>query len=98
MVYAYHDRTFFVESDDVQCSRMNSREAAKMIARNRQDIIAGELSRLAADEYLEDIMQHMRNMEARGLVLLFGLIANLNRRRLFPMPASSICSARSSGS
>jgi hypothetical protein len=64
MVYTYHDQTFFVESDEPRHTRMNPRDAAKMIARNRQDIIAGELSRLAADEYLEDIMQHMRNMEA----------------------------------
>lgn len=63
MAYSQPDNTFFVESDEPSYSRMNTRDAAKMIARNRQDLIAAELSRLAADEYLEDIMQHMRNME-----------------------------------
>ncbi|CAK7198686.1 hypothetical protein SEUCBS139899_001350 [Sporothrix eucalyptigena] len=69
---AFHqtkDETFFVESD--QCSmampRMTSREAAKMLARNRQEMIGNELSRLASDEYLEDIMQHMRHMEDETL-------------------------------
>lgn len=45
---------------------MNIREAAKMIARNKQEMIANELSRLAHDEYLEDIMQHVRHMEVSG--------------------------------
>lgn len=63
MAYSHPDNTFFVESDEPSYSRMSTRDAAKMLARNRQDLIAAELSRLAADEYLEDIMQHMRNME-----------------------------------
>ena len=58
------DNDFFVESDE-PCQRMNMRDAAKMVARNRQEMIANELSRLAGDEYLEDIMQHMRHMEVR---------------------------------
>lgn len=65
MAYSHPDNTFFVENDEQpQHSRMSSRDAAKMLARNRQDLIAAELSRLAADEYLEDIMQHMQTMEA----------------------------------
>ena len=56
------DNTFFVESDE-PAQRMNIRDAAKMLARNKQEMIANELSRLACDEYLEDIMQHMRHME-----------------------------------
>jgi len=56
------DNTFFVESDE-PAQRLNMRDAAKMIARNKQEMIANELSRLACDEYLEDIMQHMRHME-----------------------------------
>ncbi|ERT01970.1 uncharacterized protein SPSK_05321 [Sporothrix schenckii 1099-18] len=69
---AYHqtkDETFFVESDECTMSmpRMTSREAAKMLARNRQEMIGNELSRLASDEYLEDIMQHMRHMEDETL-------------------------------
>ncbi|EGU71894.1 hypothetical protein HZS61_003338 [Fusarium oxysporum f. sp. conglutinans] len=44
-----------------------AREAARMMARQRQDIIGVELSRLAGYEYLEDIMQHMREMEDETL-------------------------------
>ncbi len=58
------DNTFFVESDEAT-QRMTMRDAAKMLARNKQEMIANELSRLACDEYLEDIMQHMRHMEVR---------------------------------
>lgn len=61
------DNTFFVESDEPR-QRMNMRDAAKMIARNKQEMIANELSRLAHDEYLEDIMQHMRHMEVWLLI------------------------------
>jgi hypothetical protein len=60
------DNTYFVESDE-PIQRMNMRDAAKMIARNKQEMIANELSRLACDEYLEDIMQHMRHMEVRRI-------------------------------
>lgn len=57
------DDAFFVEDEPTQ--RMTARDAAKMLARNKQEMIANELSRLACDEYLEDIMQHMRHMEVR---------------------------------
>jgi hypothetical protein len=58
------DGSYFVESDE-STQRMTMRDAAKMLARNKQEMIANELSRLACDEYLEDIMQHMRHMEVR---------------------------------
>lgn len=58
------DGSYFVE-DDAFMPPMNIREAAKMIARNKQEMIANELSRLAHDEYLEDVMQHVRHMEVR---------------------------------
>ncbi|KAJ9133018.1 G1/S-specific cyclin CLN1 [Pleurostoma richardsiae] len=67
---AYHsqpDNTFFVEGEEPSFPRMSAREAAKMLARNRQEMIANELSRLACDEYLEDVMQHMRHMEDETL-------------------------------
>lgn len=57
-----HDDSYFVESDEPH-HRITAQEAARMMARQRQDIIGVELSRLAGDEYLEDIMQHMRQME-----------------------------------
>ncbi|KAK0731405.1 cyclin-like protein [Lasiosphaeris hirsuta] len=60
------DDTFFVESDQPS-HRISARDAAKMIARNKQEVLANELSRLACDEYLEDIMQHMRHMEDETL-------------------------------
>jgi hypothetical protein len=64
MGFSQHDETFFMESEDSQQPRMYSREAAKIMARNKQTIIANELSRLASEEYLEDIMQHLKQMEA----------------------------------
>jgi hypothetical protein len=67
MAYSHHDETFFIESDEPLQSRIHARDAAKMIARNRQEIIANELSRLAGEEYLEDMMQHMRHMEDETL-------------------------------
>jgi len=44
---------------------LDAKEAAKLIAWNRQELISNELSRLASDEYLEDIMKHLRQMEVR---------------------------------
>jgi hypothetical protein len=61
------DTSFFVESDEGFHPSITPRQAAKMIARRKQELIANELSRLAADEYLEDIMQHMRHMEDETL-------------------------------
>ncbi|EFX00771.1 g1 s-specific cyclin [Grosmannia clavigera kw1407] len=62
-----HDGTFFVESNEPTAPRMSAREAAKLLARNRQDMIANELSRLTSEEYLEDIMRHARHMEDETL-------------------------------
>jgi hypothetical protein len=73
----HSDGSFFVESDE-PCQRLNMRDAAKMLARNKQEMIANELSRLAGDEYLEDIMQHMRHMEVCG------------RGSLSPWPPASV--------
>lgn len=67
-----------------------------MLARNRQEMIANELSRLAGDEYLEDIMQHMRHMEVGPL----GPHCHLHRLRLprgqgynsMPVPSREVVS------
>ncbi|CAJ2500177.1 Uu.00g030300.m01.CDS01 [Anthostomella pinea] len=59
------DTGYFVESDEPR--RINVKDAARMLARNRQEMIANDLSRLAAEEYLEDIMQHLRHMEDETL-------------------------------
>lgn len=63
MAYAQPDEHFFIETDEPQSST-RARETAKMLARSRQETIACELSRLAGEEYLGDIMKHMRHMEA----------------------------------
>jgi len=60
---AQHQDTMFVESDDGLPPTYTRAEAAKIRARKAQQLISNELSRLAADEYLEDIMQHMAHME-----------------------------------
>ncbi|KAG5940610.1 hypothetical protein E4U53_007560 [Claviceps sorghi] len=67
MAFHHADDTFFLESDEPHQTRIDPRTTAKMIARTRQDVIASELSRLAGDEYLEDIMSHMRHMEDETL-------------------------------
>lgn len=60
---AYANPDYFVESDEPQYTRLPSKEHLKMMARNRQVIIGEEMSRLASEEYLEDIMQHLSYME-----------------------------------
>jgi len=56
--------TFFVEThDDFPVPRMDPKEHAKLIARERQYAIADELSRLASEEYREDVLSHMLDMD-----------------------------------
>jgi DNA-binding transcriptional ArsR family regulator len=64
----------FVEDDDMfyepdQPSRpwLDAKETAKLLAWNRQELISNELSRLASEEYLDDIMQHLKVMEDETL-------------------------------
>jgi len=65
MEFTHADETFFIESDDQPRQPcIDARAAAKMIARQRQDVIGSELSRQAADDYLDDILKHMQTMEA----------------------------------
>ncbi|KAK8061421.1 cyclin domain-containing protein [Apiospora phragmitis] len=61
------DSGYFAGPDELQNLRLPSRETAKLLARSRQDMIGNELSRLTGEEYLEDIMQHMRHMEDETL-------------------------------
>jgi hypothetical protein len=69
MGYSHHDETFFVESDGgAPESRLaHTQHVARMMARTRQDQIADELTRLASDEYLEDILEHLKQMEMETL-------------------------------
>lgn len=55
----------FFEGEQPARPWMDAKETAKLLAWNRQELISNELSRLAADEYLEDIMLHLRHMEVR---------------------------------
>ncbi|RDA95442.1 hypothetical protein CP533_5445 [Ophiocordyceps camponoti-saundersi (nom. inval.)] len=66
MDYDHPDETFF-ESDDARPSCIDARTAAKMVARQRQKLIADELSRTTAGEYLEDILKHTQTMEDETL-------------------------------
>ncbi|KKK20392.1 hypothetical protein P175DRAFT_0430005 [Aspergillus ochraceoroseus IBT 24754] len=74
---AYHKRptsshqpcdTFFVETyDDFPAPHMDPKEHAKLVARERQYAIADELSKVASDEFREDILSHMLEMDAATL-------------------------------
>lgn len=74
---AYHKRptssyqpcdTFFVESyEDFPAPRMDPKDHAKLIARERQYAIADELSKAASDELRDDILSHMLDMDASTL-------------------------------
>ncbi|EWZ77402.1 hypothetical protein FOXG_14176 [Fusarium oxysporum f. sp. lycopersici 4287] len=66
MAYFQHHDSYFAESDKPH-HRITAQEAARVMARQQQDTIRIELSKLAGDEYLEDIMQHMRQMEDETL-------------------------------
>lgn len=60
--------SFFVETyDDFRVPRMDPKEHARLIARERQYAIADELSKLTSDELREDIVSHMLDMEATTL-------------------------------
>ncbi|KAI9038528.1 G1/S-specific cyclin [Aspergillus affinis] len=60
--------TFFVESyDDFPAPRMDPKEHAKLIARERQYAIADELSRVASEELRDDILAHMLDMDTATL-------------------------------
>lgn len=54
--------TFFVETDDVR-PRFDAKEQARLIARERQYAIADQLSAQAREEYLDDCLQHMLDMD-----------------------------------
>ncbi|KAF5968215.1 G1 S-specific cyclin [Fusarium coicis] len=62
MAYSQPDGSYYAEFDKHQY-RITAQEVAEMMSRQRQELIGNELSRLAGDEYLEDIIQYMRRME-----------------------------------
>ncbi|KAL1896726.1 hypothetical protein Cpir12675_002674 [Ceratocystis pirilliformis] len=65
--YQPDEEMFFETDDHAGRSWEDIRRQAKMIAWDRQEQVANELSRLASDEYMEDIMLHLRHMEEETL-------------------------------
>jgi hypothetical protein len=60
--------SFFVESaNDPPHHRLDPKEHARLVARERQYTIADELSRLTSEEYQEDILSHMLEMDISTL-------------------------------
>ncbi len=63
-----HCDTFFTDSDDdgIYAIRAEERERARAVARMRQRALGEELSKVTADEYQDDILEHMELMEVRA--------------------------------
>lgn len=56
--------SFFIESaNDPPHHRLDPKEHARLVARERQYAIADDLSRLTSEEYQEDILSHMLEMD-----------------------------------
>ncbi|RBA11876.1 hypothetical protein FPRO05_14155 [Fusarium proliferatum] len=66
MAYSQPDGSCCAEFDQHQ-HRISAQEVAQMMSRQRQELIGNELSRIAGDEYMEDIIQHLRQMEKETL-------------------------------
>lgn len=64
------DDTFFVEDASYPPQRA-TQDYVKMIGRRRQEAMANELSRQACDTYMEDIIQHMHDMEVNNIFAYF---------------------------
>ncbi|KAK5015644.1 hypothetical protein LTR60_002778 [Cryomyces antarcticus] len=62
--------SFFAESDDddeIYAMRAEARERARVVARTRQREMAEDLSQMTREEYEEDILDHMENMETETM-------------------------------
>jgi hypothetical protein len=78
--YGYCD-TFFVEGNDegIYARAAAERESARQIGKMRQKALAEELSRATAEEYQEDVLDHMEHMEVCiGRCTLISTAANFN--------------------
>jgi hypothetical protein len=68
---AYHHMkqcdSYFVETDDAPYSTRAPQDYVKMIGRRKQEAMANELSRQASDAYMDDIVNHMKQMEVNNL-------------------------------
>lgn len=60
-----HCDTFFVENEQqgTCAQRMQAREHARIVARERQRAMAAELSTVTSEEYQEDVLEYMEFME-----------------------------------
>jgi hypothetical protein len=68
---AYHRQpcdSYFVEEAYPQRA---TQEYLKMMGRRKQEAMANELSRQASEAYMEDIIQHMHQMEVNCLDFTF---------------------------
>lgn len=92
--------TYFVESNDTSYPPPRAHhEMIKIQGRMKQQAMADELSRQACDAYMDDIVDHMAQMEVISLRSLYMYLADIfHRRKLFQMSPRSIFSPRSSGS
>lgn len=65
--------SYFVEMEDdgLYAMRAEARERARAVARMQQRALADELSRMTAEEYQEDILDHMEHMEVSRLHTVF---------------------------
>lgn len=97
--------SYFVEEDEgLYTMRAEARERARAVARMQQRALADELSRMTAEEYQEDVLDHMEHMEVRrlhpaavaGTVVADSLHPARPRRCLTSTPLTS--RPRSSGS
>ncbi|KAJ5266679.1 hypothetical protein N7478_009487 [Penicillium angulare] len=60
--------TFFIEDDyRVRAERQAKQEHDKLVARERQYAIADQLSRLTSDEFRDDVLAHMLEMDGQTL-------------------------------
>ncbi|KAK3674988.1 hypothetical protein LTR78_005332 [Recurvomyces mirabilis] len=68
--FGYCDSYFTENHDDddgLYARAANERERARGVAKMRQRTLAEELSRLTADDYQEDVLDHMERMEAETM-------------------------------
>jgi hypothetical protein len=59
--------SYFVETHDSSYHQRAPQDYLKMLGRRKQEAMANELSRQACDTYVEDIMNHMKQMEVNNL-------------------------------
>ena len=57
--------SYFVDDEQTFANAERSRERARQIAKEHQKALGLELSRMTADEYQEDCLDHMEVMEVR---------------------------------